>query len=187
MFRLTLAGIILVPAMFILSGCFAMVTDQNAIAQAKEPVYCDGADECEIKWHRALNYGSQHSDYRFQTMTDSFAQTPAPRGSTQIATTLRKESLGGGRYRIAIQLVCGNSSIAGTLCESWLLGYIVAFKQSVNAPLPSDTVEATDRPARINKINIGPASSKRRDHNSEKGANNDGSDLDLRIVPAPSD
>jgi hypothetical protein len=78
-----------------------VVTDQNAIALAKEPVYCDGADECKIKWERAVNYVSQHSGYRFQTMTDTFAQTPAPQGSTQITTTLRKEPVGGGRYRIA--------------------------------------------------------------------------------------
>jgi len=187
MFRLALAGMILVPALLILSGCFAVVTDQNALAQAKEPVYCDGPDECEIKWHRALEYISQHSGQRLQTMTDSLAQTLPPNGSTQIAATIRKEPLGGGRYQIAMQAVCGNNSLTGTLCEPWLLGYVVGFKQSVNSPLPADAVKANDRSTQINTTNIGPSPSKRPDRNSEKRANNDGSELSLHIVPASSD
>jgi hypothetical protein len=169
-----------------LSGCFAVVTDQKALAQAKEPVYCDGADECGIKWSRALDYVSKHSGRPFQTMTDTFAQTPAPQGSAQMAATLRKEPLGRGRYRIALQVVCGNNYLVSKLCEPLLQGYVVGFNQSVNAPLPSEASEAVDRSTRIHTTTIGPGLSKSHVPNAEKRANKDGSDLDLRIVPVSS-
>jgi hypothetical protein len=81
MFRLAVTGIVLVAALFILSGCFAAVADQNANAQAKEQLYCDCAGGCEIKWYRALNYVLR----RFPAMRPARIQTtdigPASRAS----------------------------------------------------------------------------------------------------------
>ena len=189
MFRLAPVGMACVLALLIVSGCFANAIDQHTMTQAKEPVYCQGAEECGIKWDRALNYVSHHSGYRFQTMTDTFAQTPGPEGDRRIATILRREPVRDGRYRIGLQVACGSGFIADVFCKSRLLPYVVGFKQNVNAPIFSNAEGTADHSAAgTQTTNSGPARSKDQQHNPplDRRANTDGG-LRLRIVPVSPD
>jgi hypothetical protein len=92
----------------------ACVTPQHQIelqqlVEATIPT-CDGTEDCAAKWNAARTWVMQHAGYKIQTTTDVVIQTFEAVDSSDRAlmATVRKESIGAGKYRIVAQLSCRN-------------------------------------------------------------------------------
>ena len=71
---------------------------------------CEGTEDCAAKWDAARTWVVQHAGYGIQTATDLVIQTFDAVDSSDMAlmATVRKESIGAGKYRIVAQLSCRN-------------------------------------------------------------------------------
>jgi hypothetical protein len=71
---------------------------------------CEGTEDCAAKWDAAHAWVVQHAGYEIQTSTDLLIQTFDAVDSSDMAlmATVRKESIGAGKYRIVAQLSCRN-------------------------------------------------------------------------------
>jgi hypothetical protein len=69
---------------------------------------CDDAN-CDECWERAQLWIVKHSKWKIQTATNVLIQTYNPTGSDpSYGFTVTKEPAGNGRYRITIEMSCGN-------------------------------------------------------------------------------
>src|SRR5579872_1771332 len=175
---------IVVLLTLLLAGCVAPfytpIMDQRVVAQAFSPVYCQKNVDCVLKWDRAVNFVSEHSDYPWKQLGPEFGETYGPsEGHPGIATIIRQRALGNNKYQIVIDLYCGANLNDIVSCgrKNQLLQYEAAFKQTVNGsstsnamrgvPAPiaiynepaSDGLAMEHRP-KITMVNIGPAASK---------------------------
>lgn len=72
-------------------------------------VTCDGAEDCEIKWGRAVQWVLDHTAFRIQVPTDTLIQTAGPTPNhPDLAVVVSKVALGGGRYRFELRGGCDN-------------------------------------------------------------------------------
>jgi hypothetical protein len=71
---------------------------------------CAGAEDCQVKWGRAVAWVSQHSPWRIQTQTDNLIQTygPGDSASTSTAFVVNKIPVGSGEYQISMRCGCAN-------------------------------------------------------------------------------
>jgi len=78
-------------------------------AEMRKPLICNGDEQCQLYWERALFYVNSHSRYKIQTQTDSLIQTYSPTGgTTNLGYNISKEPLGNNSYRIWIKVGCDN-------------------------------------------------------------------------------
>lgn len=100
-------GILMVMVMIGFSGCAGMQPKMSP--EAKIPLICNGDEQCQLYWDRALFYVSSHSKYKIQTQTDSLIQTYSPiNASTNLGYIINKEPLGNNSFRIWIRIWCDN-------------------------------------------------------------------------------
>jgi len=96
-----------------LSGCPAhwerIHAENEALkARAAEPVYCQGAEDCEFRWGRALQWITANSSWKIRQQTDVLITTEGPMGTARNAYIVQKVPLGSGRYEIEMQTWCDN-------------------------------------------------------------------------------
>lgn len=81
------------------------------------PVCLDEKD-CKAKWEAAQIWIVRHAGYKLQITTDVLLQTyNATDASRSIAVQATKESLGGGKYKILVNVSCDN--IFGCVPNQW--------------------------------------------------------------------
>ena len=78
-------------------------------ADAQRPMTCAGADDCSVKWSRALEWVTDNSQFRLQIANDSLIQSAGP-GDEDPASAfiVTKRSLGDGKYQIVFRSGCSN-------------------------------------------------------------------------------
>jgi hypothetical protein len=92
----------------------ACVRTDPAFREALRPSYgmgyfveCDSG--CKPEWERAQLWLAKHSSMKVQIATDVMLETYNSTGYDPVYSfTVTKEPAGGGRYRIAARLTCGN-------------------------------------------------------------------------------
>lgn len=96
----------------LLIGC---ASTGSSIHTALAPAIESGVTEadcdttCSEQWQRAQLWLAKHSKWKIQTATDAIIQTFNPTGyDPSYGFSVTKEPLGGGRYRITMELACGN-------------------------------------------------------------------------------
>lgn len=103
----------------LLSGCATAPTEEDLAKQAKKAArfeefqrtipICEGEEDCKVKWEAAQIWISNNAGYKIQIATDALIETYNAVGSSPyLAAKVTKEPLGGGRYRIFVQLWCDN-------------------------------------------------------------------------------
>lgn len=94
-------------------GSCATTLSPEALAiqqeQAARPVLCQGADDCEVKWGRAVRWVLDNSAYRIQVQTADIIQTAGPLpNDPRSAYVVSRVALGGGRFQFEIRSGCDN-------------------------------------------------------------------------------
>ena len=97
--------------------------------QANTPIYCEGGENCEIKWSRAIMWISQYSHWKIRVQTDSLITTEGPFDTVDAAYQVQKVPLGNNKYSIDMSLGCGNPFG----CVPSALELKASFVQFVNA------------------------------------------------------
>lgn len=146
-------------ALVCLIGCSTGRVDQQTKAEANTPLYCEQGYDCETKWHEAINFITVHSGFRLKKVTEQYAQTMGPNGSSGIATTLRKQPLEPKLYRIAIAVDCGRNFVEKSVCsQDRVVQYVAALKRAVNRSLPRDSAGTQKRSHKdLRTVDIGPS------------------------------
>ena len=92
------------------SSCMTMSASDKAYYQrvANSPIYCSDADDCEVKWGRAILWVSQNSHWKIRNQSDNLITTEGPFDSVYAAYCINKVPLGKGKYRIMMRAGCGN-------------------------------------------------------------------------------
>ncbi len=108
---LKVATILTAVTLALAAGCVSMTPEQQAQIDrnAAMPVTCQGSDDCEVKWGRALQWVLQNCEYRIQVQTDALIQTAGPTDSSPSAAfVISKVPLGGGKYEFVMRAGCDN-------------------------------------------------------------------------------
>jgi hypothetical protein len=99
------------------SACSSMFQTSPALVTALAPaagyatgVECD-ATTCKERWERAQIWVAKHSMFKIQTATDVLIQTFGTQNDVRYTFSVTKEPLGGGKYRIVAEVVCGSWNI----------------------------------------------------------------------------
>ncbi|MFL1908378.1 hypothetical protein [Plesiomonas shigelloides] len=78
-------------------------------AAAEKPLICNGKEQCDFYWERALFYVSSNSKFKVQTATDNLIQTFSPTGQTPlVGYQVVREPLSKDEYRIWVKVWCDN-------------------------------------------------------------------------------
>jgi hypothetical protein len=84
----------------------------KAKAAASPPVviaHCKGADDCEVKWGRALVWANTHLDYPIARATSNLIQSSGPaRNSTHPSVSIARTRNPDGSYSFVLQAFCAN-------------------------------------------------------------------------------
>lgn len=101
---LELIGLVLVI------GCAGMTPQQQETysSTANTPLYCQGGEDCEVKWGAALQWILQNSYWKVRTQSESLIQTEGPLDTVYLAYQVQKIPIGNNRYEITMNLGCGN-------------------------------------------------------------------------------
>lgn len=95
-----------------LAGCATQLTpEQQAIVTqtAARQVTCSGADDCEVKWGRAVQWVLDTNAFRIQVQTDVMIQTAGPLPDhPELAVVVSKIATGGGNFRFEVSGGCDN-------------------------------------------------------------------------------
>lgn len=93
-----------------LSACATMsVAERARLTEiAGTSIYCQGKDDCEVKWGRAILWVSNNSHWKIRNQTDSLITTEGPFDSLYAAYSVNKVPLGNAKYQIIMKLGCGN-------------------------------------------------------------------------------
>ena len=99
-----------VCSLILLSGCATMSASDKTYYQqaANSPIYCSDADDCEVKWGRAILWVSQNSHWKIRNQSDSLITTEGPFDTVYAAYSINKVPLGKGNYQIMMRAGCGN-------------------------------------------------------------------------------
>lgn len=102
-------SLVLIVAL-VLTGCATVdpATQAAQDANAAMQVTCDNAEDCELKWARALQWVQENSRWKLRNVTDSLITTEGPLSTPSPAYEVTKFPLGGGRYEIRFRAGCGN-------------------------------------------------------------------------------
>jgi hypothetical protein len=102
--------ILFVVFSLVLGGCATMSTSDKAYYQrvANSPIYCTDAEDCEVKWGRAILWVSQNSHWKIRNQSDWLITTEGPFDTVHAAYSINKVPLGNGKYQIMMQAGCGN-------------------------------------------------------------------------------
>jgi hypothetical protein len=103
-----------------------------AMIQASTP-YCTSEPDCNAKWAAAKIWVVKHAEYKIQTISDVLIQTVGPfEFQGDLAASVRKESMGAGKYAIKAVIKCGSNEGCMPDAQKSLLD----FNQTVNAAHP---------------------------------------------------
>ncbi len=99
-----------------ITGCLSpqqqkAIKERDAARQARanRPVYCDGQEDCEVKWGRALKWVKDHSEYKFDQVTENLISTKGPLPhSVYPAYMITKVPQGAGRFSFDFNGGCDN-------------------------------------------------------------------------------
>jgi hypothetical protein len=98
--------------LFFLAGCASGPTPAQEAAfnrDAARDVVCEGQEDCEVKWGRAIQFTLDNSYYRIQQQTDALIQTAGPLPNyPNLVMVISKIPLGGGQYRFDLRGGCDN-------------------------------------------------------------------------------
>lgn len=93
----------------LVTACAAPAPDAATSALADEPLYCNGAEQCNLYWRRAQVWLANNSKYRIQSATDTVITTHGPSsGSIERAYQVVRMPMDAGREQITIASGCGN-------------------------------------------------------------------------------
>lgn len=100
------------------SGCATMSPETRAKLDsiASEPAPTCSGQLCQEMWSRAQIWITKNAAMKLQIATDSVLQTFGPGTNPFYQMTATKEALGEGKYRIQMDLACGN--IFGCMSKS---------------------------------------------------------------------
>lgn len=98
-------AILLCCATLIALGC-AHKRPQNAAPPRQ--IICSKGEECEVRWGRSVAWVSQNSYWKMRNQTDALIETEGPLDSPNLAYSITKTPLGGGKYEIGFSAGCGN-------------------------------------------------------------------------------
>lgn len=91
-----------------LSGC-AQKVDPQIAAQAQQPVYCQGKDQCNAYWSRAKAWIAMNSGWKIQMADETVISTYSPVGNSAVlGYQVVKTPLGGDKSEIVVQTACAN-------------------------------------------------------------------------------
>ena len=97
-------------------------------AEAARPVTCHGADDCQVKWGRALQWVLSNSAYKISNQTELLISTLGPLPDDPLpAITVSRLPTGDGDYLFSLQMGCDN--LFG--CQPSLLSLQASFVRSV--------------------------------------------------------
>jgi uncharacterized protein YaiE (UPF0345 family) len=102
-----------------LFGCATQPTaSPETLAVAKQPLICEGKEQCDLYWQRAQFYVNSHSRFKIQLANDSVIQTYSPTGGvTDLGYNISKEPLQGGNARLWVKAWCDN--MFGCFPDTW--------------------------------------------------------------------
>jgi len=92
------------------AACVPTLTPQQQAAiqqSAARTITCQAGSDCEVKWSHIVRWLNINSEYKIQTITDSFIQTFGPVDDATWAFNVTKVAEGGGIYTIDVKMLCG--------------------------------------------------------------------------------
>ena len=100
----------LVVTIAMFSGCAGSPLRKDLRQVAVEHPTCEGKEDCELKWARAVQWITKNSSFRIRLMNDILIETYPSVGSLDafIAYRITRVPLGQEKYRLEIQAACGN-------------------------------------------------------------------------------
>ena len=123
-------------AAFTLSGCAAQMREAAADDAARRARIeetrptCDGEKDCFAKWEAAQLWVVKHAGMKLQTTTSVLIETYNSTGD--LAMSVTKEPLGGGKYRIVAHATCANVFA----CSQAPVDAILNFNHDIAAAIP---------------------------------------------------
>ncbi len=82
---------------------------ETAPAAAAEIPHCKGADDCEVKWGRALVWANTHLNYPVARATRNLIQTSGPaKYSVNPSVSIARTRNPDGSYSFVLQAFCAN-------------------------------------------------------------------------------
>ncbi|HLG85976.1 MAG TPA: PDZ domain-containing protein [Alphaproteobacteria bacterium] len=127
-------------AIIFLNACAHQTPEQEAAlrAEAARPVECGGAEDCQVKWSRALQWVKNNSAYKFQQATDSLIATMGPLpDDPRPAYTITKILQVGGRATFDFDGGCDNifGCVPSMLqAKASFVNYVMGPAQTGNPP-----------------------------------------------------
>lgn len=113
------SGIAVAATALLVGACAAPPPGPAITAIANEPLYCDGAEQCNLYWRRAQVWLANNSSYRIQSVTDTVITTHGPSsGSIERAYQIVRVPMDGGQEQITIASGCGNIYGCNTHADS---------------------------------------------------------------------
>ena len=130
------ATITIICSALLLTSCAttpsADIQMKRAELERTTPI-CSDEKDCAAKWDAAQLWIVHNSGFKLQTTTNVLLQTyNATGGSPSIAVQVTKEPLGGGKYKLAVQISCDN--IFGCVPNQW--DAALNFNNTVSAVKP---------------------------------------------------
>ena len=91
-----------------ISGC-AQKIDPQIAAQAQQPVYCQGKEQCDTYWSRAKAWIAMNSGWKIQMADETVISTYTPIGNSAVlGYQVVKTPLGNDKNEIVVQTSCAN-------------------------------------------------------------------------------
>lgn len=141
-------SIILIAVM--LKACATMTPLQQAYLSqlANTPIYCQGGEDCEVKWGRAILWITQNAYWKIRVQTDNLITTEGPLDAVYAAYQVQKIPLGSNEYQIVMSLGCGNPfGCVPSLLElkASFVQFVTSYSSSASTPEEEVTVEPPDK------------------------------------------
>lgn len=111
----------------LLAAC-THVTPEQRIAAA-QPVWCEEAKDCELKWTRAVQWLVENSHWKIRTATENLLTTEGPFDKTFLSYEITKLYVNHGVYEIRFKAGCHDFGLG---CNPDVTQATASFKQFVN-------------------------------------------------------
>lgn len=126
-------SISLVALGLILNGCAAYSSDvkTNLMLEAGKFVACYAADDCDLKWNRAVNWIEENNVFPIKSQSANLIQTlgPGGYGDPRPYIQIERSIKSGGGYEFHIDAMCSNS--VGCLPDRYAL--MISFNTFVDS------------------------------------------------------